>query len=142
MGVEYISKSKFEVSWSTSASPSSGFGLSWQMKVVTEICLELDYGVIDGVGGHMECLRDRVCPELLDGDILSELEEVVEKGVPYSMDERTVSPVPKTLRGYGFCSFGHRKMYVQPAARYFELIGNSGGAFNWDRKCTSGEFSF
>ena len=64
------------------------------------------------------------------------------KSVPCGMDEQTVSPVPKTLWEYGFCSFGHRKMYVWPAARYFELIGNSGGAFNWDRKCTSGEFSF
>ena len=43
---------------------------------------ELDYGVVDGVGGHMECLRDGVCPELLDGDILLESEKVVEKGVP------------------------------------------------------------
>ena len=82
MGVEYISKSKFEVSQSTSASPSSGFGLSWQTKVVTEICSELDYGVVDSVGGHMECLRDEVCPELLDRDIPSESEKVVEKGVP------------------------------------------------------------
>ena len=49
---------------------------------MTEICLELDYGVVDGVGGHMECLRDRVCPELLDGDIPSESEKVVKKGVP------------------------------------------------------------
>ena len=47
--------------------------------------------------------------------------------VPCGMDERTVSPVPKTLRGYGFCSFSHRKMYVRLAARYFELIGNSRG---------------
>ena len=47
--------------------------------------------------------------------------------VPCGMDERKVSPVPKTLWGYGFCSFGHRKMYVWPAARYFELIGNSRG---------------
>ena len=82
MGMEYISKSKFEVSWSMSASPSSGFGLSWQTKVVTEICLELDYGVVGGVGGHMECLRDGVCLELLDGDIPLESEKVVEKGVP------------------------------------------------------------
>ena len=57
----YISKFKFEVSWSASASPSLGFGLSWQTKVVTEICLELGYGVVDGVGGHTECLRDGIC---------------------------------------------------------------------------------
>ena len=50
-----------------------------------EICLELDYGVVDGVGGHMECLRDGVCPELLDRDIPSELEKVVEKGVPLQL---------------------------------------------------------
>ena len=82
MGVEYISKSKFEVSQSSSASPSSGFGLSWQTKVVTEMCSELDYGVVDGVGGHTECLRDGICPELPDGGMPSESEKVVEKGVP------------------------------------------------------------
>ena len=82
MGMEYISKFKFEVSRSTSASLSSGFGLSWQMKVVMEICLELDYGVVDSVGGHMECLRDGICLELPDRGMLSESEKVVEKGVP------------------------------------------------------------
>ena len=70
MGVEYISKSKFEVSQSSSASPSLGFGLSWQMKVVMEMCSELDYGVVNSVGGHMECLRDGICPELPDGGIV------------------------------------------------------------------------
>ena len=65
-----------------SASPSPGFGLSWQTKVVMEICSELGYGVVDGVGGHMECLRDRICLELQDRDMLSELEKVVKKGVP------------------------------------------------------------
>ena len=80
----YISKSKFEVSRSASASPSPGFGLNWQTKVVTEICSELGYGVVDGVGGHMECLRDGICPELQDRDMLLEMEseKVVEKGVP------------------------------------------------------------
>ena len=39
------------------------------------MCLELGYGVVDGVGGCMEYLRDRRCPE-------SESEKVVEKGVP------------------------------------------------------------
>ena len=82
VGLEYISKSKFEVSWSSSASLSSGFGLSWQTKVVTEMCSESDYGVVDGVGGHTECLRDGICPELPDGGMLSESEKVVEKGVP------------------------------------------------------------
>ena len=78
----YISKSKFEVSRSASASLSPGFGLSWQMKVVMEICSELGYGVVDSVGGHTECLRDGICPELQDGDMPSESEKVVEKGVP------------------------------------------------------------
>ena len=78
----YISKSKFEVSRSASASLSPGFGLSLQMKVVTEICLELGCGVVNGVGGHKKCLRDGICPELQDRDIPSELEKVVEKGVP------------------------------------------------------------
>ena len=76
----YISKSKFKVSRSTSA--SLGFGLSWQTKVVTEICSELGCGVVDSVGGHTKCLRDGICPELQDGDIPSELEKVVKKGVP------------------------------------------------------------
>ena len=51
---------------------------------MTEICSELGYGVVDGVGGHTEYLRDRICPELQDGDMPSESEKVVEKGVPYS----------------------------------------------------------
>ena len=77
-----ISKSKFKVSQSASASPSLGFGLSLQTKVVMEICSELGYGVIDGVGRHKKCLRDRICPELQGGDIPLESEKVVEKGVP------------------------------------------------------------
>ena len=40
-----------------------------------EMCLESGYGVINGVGGHTEYLRDGIRPE-------SELEKVVEKGVP------------------------------------------------------------
>ena len=56
------------------------------MRVVTEICSELGYGVVDGVGGHTECLRDRICPESQDRDMLLELEleleKVVGKGVP------------------------------------------------------------
>ena len=55
-----------------SASPSPVFGLSWQMRAVMEICLELGYGVVDGVGGHTECLRDGICLEPQDGDISSE----------------------------------------------------------------------
>ena len=43
-----------------SASPSPGFGLSWQLRVVTEICLESGYGVVDSVGGHTEYLRDGI----------------------------------------------------------------------------------
>ena len=69
-----------------SASLSPGFGLSWEMRVVTEICSESGYGVIDSVGEHTECLRDGICPESQDGDISSELElelgKVVRKGVP------------------------------------------------------------
>ena len=80
-----ISKSKFEVSWSASASPSLGFGLSLQTKVVTEICSELGCGVVDGVGGHTKCLRDGICPELQGGDIPLELEKVVEKGCPLTV---------------------------------------------------------
>ena len=72
-----------------SASPSPGFGLSWQLRVVTEICSESGYGVIDGVGGHTECLRDGICPESQDGDISSESEsesgKVVGKGVPLQL---------------------------------------------------------
>ena len=40
-----------------------------------EMCSESGYGVVDGVGGHTEYLRDGICPE-------SESEKVVEKGVP------------------------------------------------------------
>ena len=52
------------------------------MKVVTEICSELSCGVVDGVGGHTKCLRDRICLELQGGDIPLESEKVVKKGVP------------------------------------------------------------
>ena len=40
-----------------------------------EMCSELGYGVVDGVGGRTEYLRDRMHPE-------SESQKVVEKGVP------------------------------------------------------------
>ena len=93
----YISKSKFKVSWSASASLSPGFGLSWQTKVVMEICSELGYGVVDGVGGHTECLRDGICPELQDGDMPLELEKVVEKGVPLHPPLLQGSDVPALL---------------------------------------------
>ena len=49
---------------------------------MTEVCSELDYGVVDGVGGHTECLRDGICPELPDGGMPSESEKVVKEGVP------------------------------------------------------------
>ena len=52
-----------------------GCGLNWQLRVITEMCSELGYGVVDGVGGCMEYLRDGICPE-------SESEMVVKKGVP------------------------------------------------------------
>ena len=62
-----------------SASLSPGFVLSWPLRVVTEICSELGYRVVDGVGGHTEYLRDGIRPESE-----SELEsgKVVGKGVP------------------------------------------------------------
>ena len=91
-----ISKSKFEVSRSASASPSLGFGLSLQTKVVMEICLELGYGVVDGVGGHTKCLRDGICPELQDGDIPSESEKVVEKGAPLQQPLASAKPPMST----------------------------------------------
>ena len=37
---------------------------SWQMRVVMEMGSELDYGVVDSMGGHMEFHIDRVCSEL------------------------------------------------------------------------------
>ena len=46
------------------------------------MCSELDYGVVDGVGGHTECLRDGICPELPDRGMPLESEKVVEEGVP------------------------------------------------------------
>ena len=78
-----------------SASPSPGFGLSWQLRVVTEICLESGYGVINSVGGHMECLRDGICPESQDKNISSGSEsesgKVVEKGVPLQSQDGDIS---------------------------------------------------
>ena len=75
-----------------SASLSPGFGLSWQLRVVTEICSESGYGVVNGVGGHTECLRGRICLESQDGDISSESEselgKVVRKGVPLQFDDQ------------------------------------------------------
>ena len=93
----YISKSKFKVSRSASASLSLGFGLSLQTKGVTEICLELGCGVVEGVGGHTKCLRDGICPELQDGDMLLESEKVVEKGVPLHPPPLQGSDVPALL---------------------------------------------
>ena len=52
-----------------------GRGLNWQLRVIMEMCSESGYGVINGVGGRTEYLRDRIHPEL-------ELESVVGKGVP------------------------------------------------------------
>ena len=37
---------------------------SWQMRVVTEVGLELDCGVVDGMGGCTELRINRVCSEL------------------------------------------------------------------------------
>ena len=86
-----------------SASPSPGFGLSWQLRVVTEICSESGYGVIDGVGGHTECLRGGICLELQDGDILLELElesgKVFEKGVPLQSQDGDISSESESESG-------------------------------------------
>ena len=43
---------------------------SWRTRVVTEVGLELDCGVIDSMGEHMEFHIDRVCSELGFGNIL------------------------------------------------------------------------
>ena len=37
---------------------------SWQTRVVTEMGSELDYGVVDAMGEHMEFCIDGVCSEL------------------------------------------------------------------------------
>ena len=59
------------------------------------MCSELDYGVVNGVGGHTEFLRDRICPELPDGGMPSESEseKVVEEGVPLQLSLVDFSPV-------------------------------------------------
>ena len=43
-------------------------GFSWQTRVVMEMGLELDYGVVDGMGGHTEFCIDGVCLELGFGE--------------------------------------------------------------------------
>ena len=55
-----------------------GRGLNWQLRVITEMCSESGYGVVDGVGGRTEYLRDGIRPE-------SESEKVVKKGVPLQL---------------------------------------------------------
>ena len=65
---------------SMSLSPSPRFGLNWQMEFMTELCSELNHGVVFGVGGHTECWGDGMCSEMRGGDIPSE--RVVKKGVP------------------------------------------------------------
>ena len=65
---------------SMSLSPSPRFGLNWQMEFLTELCSELNHGVVFGVGGHMECWGDGMCSEMRGRDIPSE--RVVEKSVP------------------------------------------------------------
>ena len=39
-------------------------GFSWQTRVVTEMGSELDYGVVNSMGGHTEFRIDGVCSEL------------------------------------------------------------------------------
>ena len=65
------------------------------------MCSELDYGVVDGVGGHTECLRDRICPELPDGGMPSESEKVVEEGVPLQQPNTQTSTHPKSITPHG-----------------------------------------
>ena len=43
-------------------------GFSWQTRVVMEMGSELDYGVVDSMGGHTEFCIDRVCLELGFGE--------------------------------------------------------------------------
>ena len=75
-----------------SASPSPGFGLSWKLRVMTEICWESGYGVIDGVGGHMEYLRNGIHPESeLELELELESGKVVGKGVPLQVIHTTVT---------------------------------------------------
>ena len=62
-----------------------GHGLNWQLRVIMEMCSELGYGVVDGVGGRREYLRDRIHPE-------SELEKVVERVSPYTKLEENSMP--------------------------------------------------
>ena len=73
------------------------------MRVVTEICSELGYGVIDGVGEHTEYLRDGVRPESQDKDILLGLElesgKVVEKGVPLQSQDGDISSESESESG-------------------------------------------
>ena len=80
--------------WSMSLSPSSRFGLDWQMEFMTELCSELNHGVVFSVGGHTECWGDGMCSEMRGGDIPSE--RVVEKGVPLQMSY-DVTSTPTTL---------------------------------------------
>ena len=52
----------------------------------TEMGLELNCGVISGVGGHMEYWRDGVSPELKVGDMPSEKLVKNKKSVPLQFD--------------------------------------------------------
>ena len=44
------------------------------MEVESKMGLELDYRVVDGVGGYMEYLRNKMSLELKIGDVLLEKE--------------------------------------------------------------------
>ena len=79
---------------------------------MTEICSELGYGVVDGVGGHTRCLRDGICPELRGGDIPSESEKVVEKGVPLHIQvkkfiELSICPVLHNSQVHRWVTISH-----------------------------------
>ena len=70
---------------------------NWKLRVIMEMCSESGYGVVNGVGGHMEYLRDGIRPESQDEDILSESEsesesgKVVKKGVPLQSQDEDIS---------------------------------------------------
>ena len=70
----YFSKSDSEVSWGTSTSPTPKYGL---IRVETEMgselrfrnILEMDCGVVVGVGGRTEFRSDRICSGMRSGNI-------------------------------------------------------------------------
>ena len=45
-------------------------GVGWWSEVKMEMHSDMDYGVVDGAGGHTEFCSDGVCLELWFGNIL------------------------------------------------------------------------